>query len=93
MPYNKDMRQHLSRSNEQRHDTDWHCQQGQQAVTLSVQLERGGTRRFPMPDDAGVLMTVEETAAYLRLAPWTIRHWGPKEDPLRQAWPERAVPS
>jgi excisionase family DNA binding protein len=36
---------------------------------------KGGTRRFPMPDDATVLMTVEETAAYLRLAPWTIRHW------------------
>jgi excisionase family DNA binding protein len=28
-----------------------------------------------MPDDTNVLMTVEETAAYLRLAPWTIRHW------------------
>jgi hypothetical protein len=40
MPYNKDMRQHLSRSNEQRHDTDRHCQQGQQAVTFGLQLER-----------------------------------------------------
>ncbi|MBM3811276.1 MAG: helix-turn-helix domain-containing protein [Acidimicrobiia bacterium] len=28
-----------------------------------------------MPDDSNVLMTVEETAAYLRLGPWTIRHW------------------
>ena len=28
-----------------------------------------------MPDDTNVLMTVDETAAYLRLAPWTIRHW------------------
>ncbi|MEZ5399234.1 MAG: helix-turn-helix domain-containing protein [Bryobacteraceae bacterium] len=28
-----------------------------------------------MPDDACALMTVNETAAYLRLAPWTIRHW------------------
>lgn len=28
-----------------------------------------------MPDDASALMTVEETAAYLRLALWTIRHW------------------
>jgi len=28
-----------------------------------------------MPDDNNALMTVEETAAYLRLAPWTIRHW------------------
>ena len=28
-----------------------------------------------MPDDASVLMNIEETAAYLRLAPWTIRHW------------------
>ena len=28
-----------------------------------------------MPEDLSVLMTVEETAAYLRLAPWTIRHW------------------
>jgi excisionase family DNA binding protein len=35
-----------------------------------------GRRRFAMPDDVGgVLMTVEEAAAYLRLAPWTIRHW------------------
>lgn len=38
-------------------------------------LNEGGRRRFLMPDDSGVLMTVEETAAYLRLAPWTIRHW------------------
>jgi len=28
-----------------------------------------------MPEDNNALMTVEETAAYLRLAPWTIRHW------------------
>lgn len=28
-----------------------------------------------MSDEASVLLTVEETAAYLRLAPWTIRHW------------------
>jgi excisionase family DNA binding protein len=28
-----------------------------------------------MSDDNNALMTVEETAAYLRLAPWTIRHW------------------
>ena len=27
-----------------------------------------------MPDDAGALMTVEETTAYLRLAPWIARH-------------------
>jgi excisionase family DNA binding protein len=38
-------------------------------------LNEVGRRRSPMPDDAAVLMTVEETAAYLRLAPWTIRHW------------------
>jgi hypothetical protein len=46
-----------------------------------------------MPDDASVLMTVEETADTSAL------HLGPyatgcaKEDPIRQAWPERAVPS
>ncbi|MBM3741101.1 MAG: helix-turn-helix domain-containing protein [Acidobacteria bacterium] len=28
-----------------------------------------------MSEDNNALMTVEETAAYLRLAPWTIRHW------------------
>lgn len=28
-----------------------------------------------MSDEGSVLLTVEETAAYLRLAPWTIRHW------------------
>jgi excisionase family DNA binding protein len=35
----------------------------------------GGTpRRFGRADDASALMTVEETAAYLRLAPWSVRH-------------------
>ena len=28
-----------------------------------------------MPDDTSVLMTVNEAATYLRLAPWTLRHW------------------
>jgi excisionase family DNA binding protein len=28
-----------------------------------------------MPEDTTVLMTVDEAAAYLRLAPWTLRHW------------------
>lgn len=28
-----------------------------------------------MPEDTSVLMTVDEAAAYLRLAPWTLRHW------------------
>jgi excisionase family DNA binding protein len=28
-----------------------------------------------MPEDAPALMTVDEAAAYLRLAPWTLRHW------------------
>jgi excisionase family DNA binding protein len=28
-----------------------------------------------MPDDTSLLMTVDEAAAYLRLAPWTLRHW------------------
>ena len=28
-----------------------------------------------MPEDISVLMTVDEAAAYLRLAPWTLRHW------------------
>ena len=28
-----------------------------------------------MPEDTSMLMTVDEAAAYLRLAPWTLRHW------------------
>jgi excisionase family DNA binding protein len=28
-----------------------------------------------MPEDSLALMTVEEAASYLRLAPWTLRHW------------------
>ena len=28
-----------------------------------------------MPEDNPALMTVEEAASYLRLAPWTLRHW------------------
>ena len=28
-----------------------------------------------MPEESTALMTVDEAAAYLRLAPWTLRHW------------------
>ena len=28
-----------------------------------------------MPEDSLALMTVDEAASYLRLAPWTLRHW------------------
>jgi excisionase family DNA binding protein len=28
-----------------------------------------------VPEDTSALMTVDEAAAYLRLAPWTLRHW------------------
>lgn len=28
-----------------------------------------------MSEDSLALMTVEEAASYLRLAPWTLRHW------------------
>ena len=28
-----------------------------------------------MLEDSLALMTVEEAASYLRLAPWTLRHW------------------
>ena len=28
-----------------------------------------------MPDESVALMTVDEAASYLRLAPWTLRHW------------------
>jgi excisionase family DNA binding protein len=31
--------------------------------------------RLTMPEDNPALMTVEEAASYLRLAPWTLRHW------------------
>ncbi len=28
-----------------------------------------------MPEESVALMTVDEAASYLRLAPWTLRHW------------------
>jgi hypothetical protein len=34
-----------------------------------------GMKENTMPDDTSVLMTVNEAATYLRLAPWTLRHW------------------
>ena len=39
-----------------------------QAVTTIRQVRA-------MPEDNVALMTVDEAASYLRLAPWTLRHW------------------
>jgi excisionase family DNA binding protein len=32
-----------------------------------------------MPEESTALMTVDEAAEYLRLAPWTLRHWVSKK--------------